>query len=205
MMVPVDDGSDAQWQGHSDHGHGDESRSVDRQYSADRRYEEFVMLFARTEPALHSFVLSLVPNWADAEEILQQTSFILWRKFDQFEPGSSFRHWACQIARFEVLNFRKKHRRDRHLFCDELFESLTAEAVEQTDLRDAERHALADCLTKLPENLRELVGRCYAEGATVRQVAEQLGRSANSVYKRLNRTRETLLKCIRRTLSAEGC
>jgi len=171
--------------------------------SDDERHERFVMLFGRNQPALYGYVLSLLPNWADADDVFQQTSLTLWRKFDQFEPNSNFMNWACQIARYTVLNFRKKHRRDRHVFSDKLIELLAEEAVAETDLREAERRALDDCLAKLPDSDRDLIQQCYAEGTTIKQVARQTDRTANSLYKLLNRIRATLLHCIQQVLSAE--
>ena len=109
-------------------------------------------------------------------------------------------NWACQIARYTVLNFRKKHRRDRHVFSDKLIELLADEAVAETDQREAERRVLDDCLAKLPDNDRNLVRQCYAEETTIKQVACRTGRTANSLYKLLNRIRATLLHCIQQIL-----
>jgi len=168
---------------------------------------KFVMLFARSEPALHGYILSLLPNWADAEEVLQQTSVVLWRKFDQHdwrESNSGFAQWACRIAQYEVFNFRRKHRRDPHVFSDELVGLLAQEAIAETDQRDAERRALSGCLAKLADRDRDLVKHCYAEGTTIKQVADRMGCTANSVYKVLSRIRAALLRCIQATLAAEG-
>jgi len=167
------------------------------------RSERFVLQFVRAEPALHAYILSLLPNWADAEEVLQQTGLILWRKFDEFEAGTNFLGWACKIARFEALNFRKKHRRDRHVFSDELVGLLADEALDEAHRQNQERRALARCLAKLKKKHRELIRRCYSRGASIKQVAAEMGKSANAVYKMLDRTRLTLMDCIRHTLSTE--
>ena len=56
----------------------------------DDAYERFTALLSRHHAPLMSFILSLRPNWADAEDLLQQTSVVLWRKFAEYRPGSSF-------------------------------------------------------------------------------------------------------------------
>ena len=166
--------------------------------------EQFAALLARHHSALMGFLLSLVPHWPDAEDLLQQTSVVMWRKFGEFERGSDFMSWACQIARYHTLNHLRSRSRDRHVFSLELIENLADEGMADAEQYDAERVALRTCLTKLDARSRNLLGHCYQPGNTLRQVAESMGRTPNSIYKRLNRIREALLRCIRRTIAREG-
>jgi RNA polymerase sigma-70 factor (ECF subfamily) len=169
-----------------------------------QQHEHFTALFSRHHPALMGFILSLVPNWSDAEDLLQQTSVVMWRRFSDFEPGTDFLSWGCQIARFHALNHFRKQTRDRHIFSIGLIETLAGEGIPNPEELDAERSALQLCLEKLDPRSRNLVGRCYQAGTTLKQVAGSLGRTPNSVYKELNRIREALLRCVRRTLAREG-
>lgn len=168
------------------------------------RHEQFVVLFARSEPGLHAFVLSMEPHWDAAEEIMQQTSLVLWRKFDEYRTGTSFLNWACQIARYELLNHRKKHQRSRLRFNDAMFDTLADESMQDAEQLADERRALSHCLGKLDGDDRSILDRAYAGRETIGQIADALGRTHNSLYKRLNRIRESLLMCIRRTLGGEG-
>ncbi len=63
-------------------------------------YEQFVTLFTRNEPALRAFTRSLLPSWDDAVEVMQNTSLVLWRKFDTFDQNTEFLKWAFVVARF---------------------------------------------------------------------------------------------------------
>ena len=170
----------------------------------DQRYQQFVVLFASHEPALHSFILSMLPNWSDADVVMQETSLVLWKKFDEFEPGSSFLNWGCQIARFEALNWRKKQSRDRHIFSDELTSVIADEGAEDLELHESQRRALEGCLRTLTDLDRDLVEQCYANGAVIKEIAQHSGRSPNALYKLLNRTRVKLMRCIERALATEG-
>lgn len=167
----------------------------------DDRYEKFVTLFARNEPSLRAFVRSLVPTWDDADEVMQNTGLVLWRKFGGFESESDaatdFFRWACVVARFEVLAWRRDKARDRHVFDEDLVEMLAADAEERHESLRAERRALETCLTKLPEDLRKVVVAAYEPGVKLNEVARTLGKSATAFYKKLNRTRTILLDCIR--------
>lgn len=171
--------------------------------SVDRR-EQFVALFVRHEAAIHSFVLTLLPDLDEAEEVMQQASLTMWRKFDQFTPGTSFRNWAFQVAKFTAMNHLTKLRRDRHRFQEDLLELLADRAQERSEQLEAQRKALAYCLEKLPAEDLKMVAGCYREGANIRALAEELGRTANALYKQLNRIRAALLKCVESRLSWEG-
>lgn len=164
-------------------------------------YEKFTGLFAKHHAPLMSFTLSLLPHWADAEDILQQAGVVMWRKFAEFKPGSSFLAWGCTIARFLVLNHVRKNSRDPHVFNAELVEVLAKEAEDDADRLQTQRAALGQCMQKLDTRSRRLLSRCYEDGASIKDAAEQLGATPNSVYKTLNRLRETLLDCVRRSVA----
>ncbi len=166
--------------------------------------EQFVALFVRHEPAIHSFVLTLLPDLDDAEDVVQQASLTMWRKFEQYTPGTSFRNWAFQVAKFTALNHMTKTRRDRHRFQEGLLEMLADRAEERSEQLESQRRALAYCVERLPEDDRRILTGCYAEGATIRAFAEQIGRTSNAVYKQLNRLRANLLKCVQLRLGLEG-
>lgn len=165
------------------------------------RYESFVRLFTRNEPALRAFTRSLLPSWDDVDEVMQNTGVVLWRKFSDFEPeadpANEFFRWACVVARFEVLAWRRDKARDRHVFDEDLVEMLALEAEEKHETLRDERKALEKCLAKLPENLRKIVVTAYEPGVRLNEVARDLGKSATAFYKKLNRTRALLLDCIR--------
>lgn len=165
-----------------------------------RRVEEFVSLFTRYSPWLRGYVLSLVPNWADAEEVLQDTNAVLWKKFEQFAPGSDFFAWACQVARNEVMRYRRGKGRERVKFGDNFLTAVADEAVAIGKELDGMGAALSHCLSLLPVKDRQLVEERYRDGATTQSTAGAVGRSVDAVYKALARVRKSLLKCIQSEL-----
>jgi RNA polymerase sigma-70 factor (ECF subfamily) len=177
----------------------------DTQDSADGdRMERFAQLLATCQRKVFLYVLGLVHHAADAEEILQETNMVLWRKFDRYQAGTAFDRWACRIAYFEVLKFREKRGRSQQLFSTEFIESLATETENALDSLDNRRDALAQCLGKLRENDRQLVMHRYQQDATTQSVAAALGRSVQGTRKALHRIRAALLVCVERTLVREG-
>jgi len=166
-------------------------------------YERFVQSFTRHESSLRAFVRSLVGSWDDVDEIMQNTGLVLWRKFAEFDPETDFMRWACVVARFEVLAWRRDKARDRHVFDEDVVELLADEAATNHEMLSAERRALDVCLKKLPDDRRRIVMAAYEPGVKLNEVARQLGQSATAFYKMLNRTRTVLQECIRAEAAAK--
>lgn len=173
------------------------------QRNIDQR-EQLVELLATHQNRLFGYIFALVYNRADAEDLFQETSLVLWRKFDQYEPGTNFVRWACSIAQFEVLNFQKRQRRSRLYFNEELLARLAdvQGGLESPD-DDARQAALASCLEQLGAADRSLIERCYGEEQSVADVAEQLGRPPRGIHNSLRRIRAALLQCIGRRMARE--
>ena len=63
----------------------DSARHLENQTA---RQQRFLSLFLRSEREIFRYVAALVPNVADAEDIVQQTAIALWEKFDAFARRS---------------------------------------------------------------------------------------------------------------------
>lgn len=161
------------------------------------RHAEFVELLAQHRHQLFGYIYALVRNLDDAEDVYQDASLVLWSKFDEYVSGTHFFRWACVVARNRTAMFIKQKRRSRRYFSPGFQEELAAIQAEMAsaDL-DQSQEALIDCMKKLPETDRELIAACYGSGRAFKQVAEQLGRPAQSVYDALCRIRRQLLDCI---------
>jgi RNA polymerase sigma-70 factor, ECF subfamily len=164
---------------------------------------EFIGEFTRSQRRLYLFILSQVGNPQDAEDILQETNVIIWRKADQYQPGTKFLAWSAQIASFEIMKFRSKRRRDRLCFSDEFVQEIAAEALQRADELEQRRNALQQCLQKLKPRDRELIQLRYAPGESGKHLASEIGRPPNSVYQSLGRIRRTLWECVQRRLAME--
>lgn len=162
-------------------------------------------LVTQYQSQLHGYLYALMHNMADAEDVLQDTIVVLWRKFDQFESGTNFLHWALKTARFEALKFQRTMRRNRRFFSEELAVELEDGSFRKCDdklIGDREA-ALANCIDRLGERDRQLLLQCYAPGVTIQSVAEKAGRSAQSICNSLRRIRQCLFDCVNGAMSQE--
>src|SRR3954469_23572749 len=107
--------------------------SGDHAEPTSERVEEFVRLLGQNQRRIFVFVMSMVPNWDDAEEIIQETNLLLWREFDRFQQGTNFAAWACRVALNQTLAWRKRKQRDRLTFSPDFLEAVAAEASNEAE------------------------------------------------------------------------
>jgi len=128
--------------------------------------------------------------------VCQQTSLILWQKWEQYDPRQDFLAWACGVARNEVRNFLRRHGRDRMVFSDKLMDQLADMRIEVQPMLEVRRGLLVQCMKKLDFMARELVERCYQGGESMKSLARQFRTTPNALSLRLRRIRRDLLECI---------
>ena len=163
---------------------------------------EFVAQITRSQRQLHSFILSVVWNPAEADDVLQETNLVLWEKAAEFDAVRPFLPWAVRFAQFQALAWLKRHRRQhqRLVFDDDLARLLADEAAREEAVFEERRQALAACLQRLPAEQRDLIARRYEPEGSVGALAAAGGTTPKAVSDRLRRIRHTLLQCIQRTL-----
>lgn len=158
----------------------------------------FVALFVKNQRRIYGYILTVVPDCNEADDLFQQTSLVLWEKAGEFRPEGDFVRWACGIAFNVIRNYRVKKRRDRHCFSDEMMARLAEVRAEKSAWLDAALVALRTCMQDLEPFDRRLLELCYDGTQSIREVSAGLGRTENSVYQRLHRIRLRLLECIER-------
>jgi RNA polymerase sigma-70 factor, ECF subfamily len=164
------------------------------------RSEEFLACYSGCEGWLFAYLMTLLGNREDAEEVFQETTLALWRSFDDFTPGTDFSRWAKKIAFYRVLTYRKQKKRLGIPQSEEFLAAIHSADERQIDGPERLR-ALNSCVEKLSQSDRQIVSLRYTAKKTVPQLAAHVGRPANTVSKALIRIRRALLVCIERTLA----
>ena len=167
--------------------------------------QEYVRLWTTYGQQVYAYILSLVANRADADELFQEVSMTLWMKFDQFIPNSDFRAWACRVAFNKVGSFQQLRQHKTLLCTAEALEMVDQVIMKGGDKLDAQHDALAHCLEKLHPRDRDLINRRYHQGDPPKTVAKQVGRSVAAIYKALTRIHDSLFDCVRKATATEGC
>ena len=169
-----------------------------------RKTGEFVRLLAENEPQIRGLVMILVPDWHDAQDVMQKVSVVLWRKFGTFRPDTNFLIWAMVVAKLEVKDYWKRKKRERLCFSDDFVDLVAVESESMASELDHRRRVLKVCLDRLKARDRELLTLRYYEGASIDAISTAVGRSCEAVYKALGRVRIALVDCVKfRTIAGD--
>jgi RNA polymerase sigma-70 factor (ECF subfamily) len=112
--------------------------------------------------------------------------------------------WARSIARFEILKYRRNLSRNRLVFNKDLIELLakSSEDVEADFSSQDYTESLQLCIDRLPEKSKKIIEMVYQSEKTIKQIAEEIGKSPTSLYKTVDRIRKKLKSCLESRLSA---
>jgi RNA polymerase sigma-70 factor (ECF subfamily) len=163
--------------------------------------EEFIRRFGSVQCALHGFILGMVYSKADADDLLQEVNLALWKKRDAYDSRCDFLHWAVGFARIEVNNLRKKYGKSRVLFSDNVLDSLASDWPSNAALDEQRLDALTRCLKKLDPKEHHFVAEFYQRDVSIQDLAKASNIPASTIYKILNRARESLRRCVRLTVA----
>jgi RNA polymerase sigma-70 factor (ECF subfamily) len=171
----------------------------DRNSTPDKKSVSHVLrvqqLFVTNQGNLLAFILSLQPGFTEAEDILQETFLVISQKADTFSIGTNFLAWACTIARFKVLEFRRRQNQQAARISDEAIESLCAELPKE-DFFDTRLGALRDCLHRLAPRAREMIWLRYQGAREPEEIAKHVAWTPGAVRVALTRARGVLRACV---------
>lgn len=151
---------------------------------------------------LVAFLRSLVSAQDAVDDLFQETMLVAWRRLHEFDHSRPFGPWLRGIAANLVLAHRRKsaiaHRRVMNCepeVLEELERQFSALGSRRGDSFRERVELLKDCLSRLPEQMRQAIELAYAKGMMLRQVALATGTGEEAIKKRVQRAREALADC----------
>ena len=171
-------------------------------FSSDKKGRDFVPLLTAQQARIHNYILSLVPNFNDADDILQDTTRLMWEKFDDFEAGTDFLAWGKKIAYFLVLEYYRKKKKDNAILFDQHLISKLDQNLQKFSDRSKDYQAhLKNCIQKLKEQDRKLLNLRYFKNQNAKELAVRYGCSIQYIYRNISRIHQLLIACIRKQVA----
>jgi RNA polymerase sigma-70 factor (ECF subfamily) len=167
-------------------------------------FRELYRAFSRK---LYAYVLRQLSDPAQAEEIVSDTLYEVWKAPTRFRGDSLFSTWLIGIARNKVLMAWRGRKPDaQHDDLDDVAESIAGDdpsAFEQ--LAQQQRSVgVRRCMDKLSSEHRECIHLVFYEGMSVVDVAKTQQCPEGTVKTRLFHARQKLKNCLRLLLASEG-
>lgn len=99
---------------------------------------------------------------------------------------------------------RRRETNRRRFFSESTLEKIADDAPADRDWEESRLPVLQGCLGQLTADQRELIQHRYHGEMPISDLADQLGRSVDALYKSLERIRKALADCVSRKLVMEG-
>ncbi|MCI8949310.1 MAG: RNA polymerase sigma factor [Lachnospiraceae bacterium] len=158
--------------------------------------DAFRQLYQNTDRTIYSFILSILKNPQDAEEVMQETYIKIWTSASGYHAQGKPLAWIFTIARnLCYMKFREqKHQSDIGL--DELNGTETGEFCPQIE-NAADKMVLKAALETLKEDERQIVLLKNSSGLKHREIADGLGMPLATVLSKYNRAMKKLEQYLR--------
>lgn len=144
----------------------------------------------------------IVNNMAEAEDIMQESFIVAFKKIESYQGTGTFGSWLKRIVINKSLDHLKQ--RKNHISIDET--QLEIEDIQEFDDTYAENvfyqmEAVTDALDKIPDNYRIILSLYLLEGYDQQEIAQILEISYNNVRARYSRAKQCLIEKIRQSKS----
>lgn len=149
-------------------------------------------------PAVSAFIASVVRDFRDRDDVLQNVAVAVVESFESYDPSSPFVPWAIGIARCQVGLYFRQRGRDPLVFDDGAVACLAVAFSEQSQTRSEAFDFLNECIGSLEGRAKTLISLRYRDDLKPAAIASQTNMSPNSVAKALQRIRDQLHECVQR-------
>lgn len=157
-------------------------------------------LFIQYQGAVRGFVLSMIPDFSIADDVVQETFLTVTKKAQSFEIGTSFAAWVKTIARYKALEALRARRFET--LSEDVLAALCTEPREFAGDSDDRLALLRGCIAQLPPQARRSIDYRYQNEHKPPQIASLMGCTVQSVNVTLSRARTFLRECVQRKMEA---
>jgi len=146
-------------------------------------------LYHAISPKLYGSCLRYAPNKAEAQDILQDTFIIIFKKIDQFKFKGSFEGWCKRIAVNTALQ-RFRGAKVYDLVNEDQLKDTEVVEVEESD--DVPLQKLLFMVQELPERYRLVFTMYVMDGYSHKEIAEMMKITTGTSKSNLARARKHL-------------
>lgn len=166
---------------------------------------EMTVHWAKAQPIVTNYLRSVVISFHDVEDLVQQVAYAVASRYDEYDRSKPFTPWVLGIAKYKVLEYRRRIGKDRRIFGEAALDRIgLAYGSVSAAPPDDHYRALQACVTKLTKRARRVLDMRYVQELKPAGIAKQLGATPNAICLLLSRTRKALAHCIQQQLQQWG-
>jgi RNA polymerase sigma-70 factor (ECF subfamily) len=161
--------------------------------------DAFERLYQRTSGKLFGVCLRLIPDRAEAEDVLQEVYVGIWHKAGQFDPArASAITWLAMIARnkaIDRLRAMPASHRQASVEMAQLVVDPSASPLQNAESSD-DRVQLDRCMEQLDDARRSLIRVAFFDGLSYEELAQRIGSPLGTVKSWIRRSLLQLRACL---------
>ena len=163
--------------------------------------EELAVYWAQHQPVVAGYISSLISNFQDADDVLQNVAVVTVKKFDEYDREKPFAAWVIGIARNMILKYYSEKKNKGRLVLDHRAVEAISDIYEREFDRISRHHditqgALERCMRQLKGRWKKVLEMYYLRELSPVRIAQQLGITRNNVFVSLHRVRQALRECV---------
>ena len=172
----------------------------DKNPTLEEKQDLFHRLLFRNQNRIYAYVLTLIGNYTDADDVMQETISTMWQKFNNFKAGTNFVSWGITIAHYKVLDYRRNKQKNGRIcqYNNELLEQFGHEVTKSSVSFDEKFDLLRRCIEKLKGPFITIVKLRFQEDLNPATISTRCGISISNVYQILSRAYRMLILCMNR-------
>jgi RNA polymerase sigma-70 factor (ECF subfamily) len=167
---------------------------------------ELVQELACHQGLIQAYAYAIVRDFHIAEDVYQDVALVLAERFEELPRGEALKPWLRETTRRKALEARRKQQKTGPLLSEDVLELLgghfgeTAAEEREQEQRRSMGEAMTHCLAQLHDAPRDVLEARYGRSLSCEQIAEQMGRTIQSIYALIKRARLSLAECVDRRM-----
>ncbi len=170
----------------------------------DRDSRAFDQLMREYSPELYNFIIRIVSNAEDAQDILQDTFVRVWEKSHQFKGNSSVKTWIFRIA----INLAYTHLKRRKRWSFSILEDIKtlssgSDPVKETELNFQSQMLERSLTTLTPRQRAVVVARIYKD-LPFAEISASVGCSVNAAKVHFHEAKKRIDSYMKEQVGKDG-
>ena len=148
----------------------------------------FTLLYNETYKGVFSFIYSMISNYEDTEDLMQETFIKVRQNIQSYKLGTNFSSWMLQIAKNLTIDFIRREKKQNTITLD-FIENMASSNDANIEQKLYLHNKLNECL---PEVERQIVILHIINGYKNREIAKLLNLPLGTVLWKYNRAMKIL-------------
>lgn len=155
--------------------------------------EAFNLLFHQYEKRLYAFAIKLLPHAEDAEEVVQEVFYKVWKNRALLDEDKCFKSFIFTVGKNYIYNLLSKRvSQSTYKHYMEGKKLSYASTTEDTLVLHELQNNIQSIMNAMPEKRKKVFIMSRFEGLKNHEIAEQLGISLSTVENHINKALKAL-------------